>query len=93
MINYYRRALKDKKLKKLKTFEKGCWINVENPTEKEIKRCYTEITDYHERITNLQYFPSQKETEFLMSNLPIEISGDESEKFEVSNYKDLPRID
>lgn len=63
-----------------------------DPTEDEIKRCYTEITDYHERVTNLQYFPSQKETEFLLRHLPVEISGDESEKFEVSNYKDLPRI-
>ena len=63
-----------------------------DPTEKEIKRCYTEITDYHEKVTNLQYFPSSKETEFLMRNLPIEISGDESEKFEVSNYKDIPRV-
>jgi len=63
-----------------------------DPTDDEIKRCYTEITDYHERITNLQYFPSQKETAFLMKHLPVEISGDESEKFEVSNHKDLPRI-
>jgi magnesium transporter len=36
MITYYKRALKDRKLKKLKSFERGCWINVVNPTEKEI---------------------------------------------------------
>ncbi|MEA3378990.1 MAG: DNA polymerase II large subunit [Nanoarchaeota archaeon] len=62
-------------------------------TEKEIKRAYTELTDYHERVTNLQYFPSQEEIIFLMKNLPIQISGDASEKYEVSNYKDLDRIE
>ncbi|MBT4334446.1 magnesium transporter CorA family protein [archaeon] len=37
MITYYKKALKDRKLKKLKSYEKGCWVNVVNPTEKEIK--------------------------------------------------------
>lgn len=63
-----------------------------DPDEREIKRTYTELMDYHERVTNLQYFPSEAEVEFLMKNMPIEISGDPSERFEVSNYKDLPRI-
>ncbi len=58
----------------------------------EIKRAVTELQDYHERITNLQYVPSESETVFLMKNLPVEVSGDPSEKIEVSNYKDLPRI-
>lgn len=63
-----------------------------DPDEKEVKRIHTEISDYHNRVTNLQYFPSEPESEFLGMNIPIEISGDPSEKFEVSNYKDLPRI-
>jgi DNA polymerase II large subunit len=65
-----------------------------DPTEKEIHRCYAELEDYHEYVTNLQYFPSKEEVEFLMSNLPIEISGDPSEKNELSSalLKDLPRI-
>ncbi|MBI2670964.1 DNA polymerase II large subunit [Candidatus Woesearchaeota archaeon] len=62
-------------------------------TEKEIKRTYTELTDYHEKVTNLQYFPSEQEVEFLVSNLPVQIDGDPSEKYEVSNYKDLDRIE
>ncbi|RJQ17961.1 DNA polymerase II large subunit [Candidatus Woesearchaeota archaeon] len=61
-------------------------------TELEVKRCFTELEDYHGFVTNLQYFPSHIETEFMMKNLPVEISGDPSEKYEVSNYKDLPRI-
>jgi len=62
-------------------------------TEKEIKRLITEIRDYHDRVTNLQYTPSDEELEFLLRNIPIEINGDPTEEMEVSNYKDLPRIE
>lgn len=64
-----------------------------DPTEKEIKRMISELYDYHERITNLQYLPSPEEIEFLTKNLPVQIAGDPSEKIEVSNYKDLDRIE
>jgi DNA polymerase II large subunit len=64
-----------------------------DPSEKEIKRFTTELYDYHERITNLQYLPSPEEIEFLAKNLPVQITGDPSEKIEVSNYKDLERIE
>jgi len=64
-----------------------------DPTPDEIKRYSTELYDYHERITNLQYLPSVEEIEFLAKHIPIQISGDPSEKREVSNYKDLPRVE
>ena len=64
-----------------------------DPTTEEIKRYSTELYDYHERITNLQYLPSIEEIEFLANHIPIQISGDPSEKREVSNYKDLPRVE
>ncbi|HHE36199.1 MAG TPA: DNA polymerase II large subunit [Candidatus Woesearchaeota archaeon] len=65
-----------------------------DPTEKEIKRCHAELSDYHEYVTNLQYYPSREEAEFLVSHVPVEISGDPSEKYEISNVtlKDLPRV-
>ncbi len=63
-----------------------------DPTEAEIKRYVTEIQDYHERVTNLQYLPSAEEIIFMASHLPVEVDGDPTEKFEVSNHKDLPRI-
>ncbi len=63
-----------------------------DPTPMEIERCHRELEDYHTMITNLQYFPSKEETDFLMKNIPVEITGDPSEKYEVSNYKDLPRV-
>jgi len=64
-----------------------------DPTEEEIKRYATENYDYHERVTNLQYLPTEEEIEFLATNLPIQISGDPTEKREVSNYKNLPRVE
>jgi DNA polymerase II large subunit len=64
-----------------------------DPSEEEINRYITEIHDYHERVTNLQYHPSDEEIRYLMSHLPVEVDGDPTEKFEVSNYKDLPRIE
>jgi len=63
-----------------------------DPTEDEIKRYITENHDFNERVSNLQYFPLDKEMEFLARNLPIQIDGEPSEKFEVSNYKYLDRV-
>lgn len=60
--------------------------------ELETNRYVTELYNYHERITNLQYKPSVEEIVFLIKNLPVEIDGDPTEELEVSNYKDLPRI-
>jgi len=64
-----------------------------DPSEEEVKRYVTENYDYHERVTNLQYLPTEEEIEFLAKNLPIEISGEPSEEREVSNYKDLARVE
>lgn len=64
-----------------------------DPTEMEVKRCITEVQDYHERVTNLQYLPSEEEMAFMVSHLPVQVDGDPTEKIEVSNHKDLPRID
>lgn len=64
-----------------------------DPTPEEINRYVTEIGDYHERGSNLQYFPSQEEIRFLVEHIPVEINGDPTEEIEVSNYKDLPRVE
>lgn len=66
-----------------------------DPTEKEALRCAAELEDYHRFVANLQYFPSEEESKFLMENIPVEIAGDPSEKWEVSNVnlKDLPRVE
>jgi len=61
-------------------------------TELEIKRTFTEIEDYHTRFSPRQYFPSSEEIDFLMRHIPVQIGAESSEKYEVSNYKDLPRV-
>ncbi len=63
-----------------------------DPSEREQSRFVTELTDYHERVTNLQYQPGDEEIQFLAAHCPIEIDGDPTEKMEVSNFKDLDRI-
>jgi DNA polymerase II large subunit len=64
-----------------------------DPDEKEVKRFVREVLDYHERVTNLQYLPTEEELIFLAQNLPIQIAGEASEQKEVSNFKDLERVD
>lgn len=63
------------------------------PREKEIKRYAIEVEDYFRRVTKKQYTPQQKETEMIARNVPIEVSGTPTRQIEVSNYKDLERID
>jgi len=64
-----------------------------DPTEAEIKRMNTELNDFHEKVSNLQYLPNEKEIEFMTKHLPLQICGEATEKYEVSNYKDLERIE
>ena len=44
--------------------------------ENEIRRTCTELLDYHEKVTNLQYLPSDDEITFLIKNLTVQINGD-----------------
>ena len=64
-----------------------------DPTEEEVKRYVSENNDYNERISNLQYMPTEEEIIFLARNLPIQIAGEPTEKLEVSNYKNLERVE
>ncbi|MFH1133917.1 MAG: DNA polymerase II large subunit [Nanoarchaeota archaeon] len=64
-----------------------------DPTQAEINRYLREVEDYHERVANLQYKPTEEELVFMISHVPVEISGDPTEELEVSNYKDLPRVE
>ncbi len=64
-----------------------------DPDEEEIARFKTEIMDYHERVTNLQYFPTPEEIDFMARHLPVEVSGEPTEEMEVSQHKDLPRVE
>jgi DNA polymerase II large subunit len=68
-------------------------LDAYDPTDDEIERTVTELYDYHDRVTNLQYLPSEEEIRFLVKRIPLQIDGDPSEKFEVSRFKDLERIE
>jgi DNA polymerase II large subunit len=64
-----------------------------DPIEDENKRLVTELYDYHEKVANLQYLPTEDEAFFIARNLPIQVCGEPTEKKEVSNYKDLARVE
>jgi len=64
-----------------------------DPTPDEIKRVYAELEHFHDRVSNLQYMPTEQEALFLAEYLPIQIAGDASETIEVPNYKNLERVD
>ena len=50
MITYYKSSLKLPELKEIEKFEKGCWINVTNPTEEEISILEKEYDLYRQNI-------------------------------------------
>ena len=66
-----------------------------DPTEKETQWTFAHLEDYNSYITNLQYFPSKREAIFMAKNLPVQLIGEPSEKYEISSalLKDLPRVD
>lgn len=64
-----------------------------DPTEEECKRVVTELYDYHDRVANLQYCPTEEEAYFIAKHCPIQIAGDPTSTREVSNYKDLNRVE
>jgi len=63
-----------------------------DPTEKEIERYVVEIEDYHSE-DRMQYFPSREEIIFLVSHIPVEITGEPTSEREVLAYKGLPRVE
>ncbi len=64
-----------------------------DPTEEEINRYYTEVIDYYERVERKQYKPTKEEIKLIISSIPIEINGDPTAEIEVSNYKNLERVE
>ncbi|MCK4669900.1 MAG: DNA polymerase II large subunit [Nanoarchaeota archaeon] len=66
--------------------------DVYDPDEKEVKRVRCEVEQYHERCDPVQYLASEEEMDFFVKHNPIEIAGDPSERVEVPNYKNLPRV-
>jgi len=61
------------------------------PTDHEIRRFHEEIPLY-KQCAHLQYLPTPSEITLIVSNCPICIGGEGTEKEEISGYRDLPRI-
>jgi len=62
------------------------------PTKGEIER-YKEEIPLYKRSQHLQYTPSADEIHQIVSNCPICINGEGTEKEEVTGYRDLPRVE
>ena len=63
------------------------------PSDTVVKRYAAEVDDYYTRVTAKQYYPEREETEKIAENVPVEVTGSPTESLEVSNYKDLERVE
>lgn len=63
------------------------------PSDTVVKRYATEVEDYYNRVTAKQYNPTREEVEKIASNVPVEVTGSPTEDLDVSNYKDLDRVE
>ncbi|NPE27188.1 DNA polymerase II large subunit [Methanococcoides sp. SA1] len=61
--------------------------------EDEVGRYITEIKDFHNKVSNLAYFPTEEEMDFLARHIPFQIDGDPTERIKVSGFKDLERVE
>ncbi len=61
--------------------------------QEEVERYIYECSDYHSRVSRLQYYPSNEELSFLVKHIGVEVSGDPTTTFDVSNRKDLERVE
>jgi DNA polymerase II large subunit len=63
------------------------------PTPEEVERLVEESDLYNSEAARLQYRPSPDEIRWAVQNIPVEITGEGTERVEVSGYRDLPRIE
>jgi DNA polymerase II large subunit len=63
-----------------------------DPTEREIERYVEEVELYESEVTNLQYSPSPEEVRIAAKGIPVEITGEPTDRVEVS-HRDLERVE
>ncbi|MDP6459927.1 MAG: DNA polymerase II large subunit, partial [Candidatus Hydrothermarchaeota archaeon] len=63
------------------------------PTDEEVERFAEEVDLYNSEASRLQYLPSSQEVRRAIRNIPIEITGESTDKVEVSGYRDLERVE
>ncbi len=64
-----------------------------DPTDEEIKRYQVEIDDYLTKVAHRQYKPTPAELAMMIRNIKVEITGDPTERYEVSQCKRLERVE
>ena len=62
------------------------------PIDEEIERYVEEVELYESEVTNLQYSPTPEEVRFAAKHIPVEVSGEQTDKVEVS-HRDLERVE
>ena len=69
-------------------------INIDafKPIDDEIERYVEEVELYESEVTNLQYSPTPEEVRFAANHIPVEVTGEQTDKVEVS-HRDLERIE
>ncbi|VVB75871.1 DNA polymerase II large subunit [Candidatus Tiddalikarchaeum anstoanum] len=70
-----------------------CGVKEYDVQPDELNRYYAECQDYDEKVSRLQYRPSEEELKFMVQKLPIELNGDPTSQLEVSNFKRLKRVE
>jgi DNA polymerase II large subunit len=63
------------------------------PTEEEISRFIEEIRLYQRSVMRFQYHVSDEELRKALQLIPVEVTGTESDPYEVSSFRNLPRIE
>jgi DNA polymerase II large subunit len=63
------------------------------PTEDEVARFIEEVRLFERSIARFQYHISDEELQRAIQNIPVEVTGTESDPVEVSSFRNLPRIE
>ncbi len=63
------------------------------PTDEEVERFVEEVELYNAEAVRLQYLPTPQEVREAVRHIPVEITGESTDKVEVSGYRDLDRIE
>ncbi|MEM4587671.1 MAG: DNA polymerase II large subunit [Candidatus Jordarchaeales archaeon] len=63
------------------------------PSEEEVERYVEEIDLYERYVAHLQYPSTPQEVRFAVRNIPIEITGEPTDPFEVSGHRNLARVE
>jgi len=63
------------------------------PTDDEIHRFIEEIRIYEREVSRFQYHVPDETLEYTLRNLPVEVTGTQTDPVEVSSFRNLPRVE